>query len=572
MGWLLGCFSTGDIGVVRQRIQAVAGGVASFAISQETMLAVGGGTELTCHFHSQEHSGWIVCGLGIASENNGCRILQSQDWHRLMSQPEPPLHELNGHYLTLRWNAHELVAANDQLGLRSLYFSHHNNGIIFSTRLDYLCRVAGLSQIDFHNFGPHFLTFNQWRCGSLVEGVERLGQGGRGIFREGKLRLTEQLYLPKTELASSVENALGQFLQPCIPDGRQLALGLSGGFDSRLLLALLLQRKGPFTTYTFGQPTEPDVALAKQLAAAHGIACHHFDLPPDDPAHALPSLMEYAGQTMVVEPLSTWSRLRYYPQLPAERWVLVDGGYGEIGRRQFFGRFLKGGTDALATGDPDALLPFVRLHRAKLFNQETTEVMMRGVKEQLRSLWEAAPGVKEFGVGNLLDLWIVQARFPNVGGIEQSRVDSLAVNFMPFAQPDFLDAVFATPEPLRRNARLYRQMLHKAAPSLERFPLVKGVTTYPYPLGTIGAHLWVRAKKLIRPEPPHTLRRDFLAAMRPFILDRWESQQVRTYPHYDHAAIGNAIRRWSSGDPSAEGEVDWWLAFELWRGEIGSRK
>lgn len=569
MGWLLGYFSASDTESMRQRIHTVAGGLATFTIRQQNMLAVGGGTELTFHCHAQDDSGWVVCGLGIAHQADGCRLLQAEDWAEVMNHPEPQLRQLNGHYLTLRWNSHELIAANDQLGLRSLYFARHNNALIFSTRLDYLCRVAGLSQVDFRSFGPHFLTFNQWQCRSLIARVERLGQGGRGRFSGGRLELQEQLFQPDPQMPAAMPAVLRDFLHPRIPEGRQLALGLSGGFDSRLLLALLLQRNQPFTTYTFGQPTEPDVALAKQLAAAHGIACHHFDLPPEDPAHALPALMEYAGQTMVVEPLSTWSRLRYYPQLPAERWILVDGGYGEIGRRQFFGRFLKGGTNALATGKPDDLLPFVLLHRAHLFNKETTAMMMEGVKEQLRSLWEASPGVKEFGVGNLLDLWIVRARFPNVGGIEQSRVDSLAVNFMPFAQPRFLDAVFAAPESERRNARLYRKLLHQAAPSLERFPLVKGVTTYPYRLGTIGAHAWVRAKNLLRPEPPHTLRRDFLAAMRPFILDRWESQQVRTYPHYDHAAIGGAIKRWSSGDPSAESEVDWWLAFELWRGAIG---
>lgn len=565
MGWLFGYFSIYDTEAMQQKIRSVAGSV-SFTIIQKNIIVVGGGTERTCHFYSEDNSGWVVCGLGIAEKEDGCRLLQTEDWAEAMSQPEPPLGRLNGHYITLRWNNDELVAANDRLGLRSLYLARHNNGLIFSTRLDYLCCVAGLSEINFHNFGPHFLTFNQWRCRSMIVGVERLGQGGKGVFSRGKLQLTEQLYVPTTGSADSVGDALGRFLHPRIPSGRQLALGLSGGFDSRLLLALLLARKEPFTTYTFGEPTEPDVALAKQLANAHGITCHHFDLPPEDPTHSLPSLMEYAGQTMVVEPLSTWSRLRYYPQLPAARWVLVDGGYGEIGRRQFFGRFLKGGTNALATGNPDDLLPFVLLHRANLFNKETIEVMMEGVKEQLRSLWELSPRVEDFGVGNLLDLWIVQARFPNVGGIEQSRVDSLAVNFMPFAQPRFLDAVFATPESERRNAKLYRKLLHQAAPSLEQFPLVKGVTTYPYRLGTIGAHLWVRAKNIFRSPPPHTLRKNFLAAMRPLILDLWESQEVRTYPHYDHSAIGKAIKRWNDGDASAEGEVDWWLAFELWRG------
>ena len=94
----------------------------------------------------------------------------------------------------------------------------------------------------------------------------------------------------------------------------------------------------------------------------------------------------------------------------------MDGGYGEIGRRQFFGRFLNGGTAALATGNPDALLPFVLLRRASLFNKEATAVMMEGVKEQLRALWEASPPVKEFGVGNLLDLWIERNRRRFEGG------------------------------------------------------------------------------------------------------------------------------------------------------------
>ncbi len=56
----------------------------------------------------------------------------------------------------------------------------------------------------------------------------------------------------------------------------RVGIGLSGGFDSRAILAATYKDNPP--TYTFGIPESADVRLAKQVAALAGVSNTHYDM------------------------------------------------------------------------------------------------------------------------------------------------------------------------------------------------------------------------------------------------------------------------------------------------------
>ncbi len=65
------------------------------------------------------------------------------------------------------------------------------------------------------------------------------------------------------------------------PAGADTAL--SGGYDSRLLWALLREAGVPTRLHVYGRPTDPDVEIAKAIAAGEGVAIDHVDKAAEPP-------------------------------------------------------------------------------------------------------------------------------------------------------------------------------------------------------------------------------------------------------------------------------------------------
>src|SRR3546814_8230025 len=62
---------------------------------------------------------------------------------------------------------------------------------------------------------------------------------------------------------------------------------LSGGYDSRLLLALARDAKLAPRLHVYGRPGDSDVVCAQAIARAEGLALHHVDkstVPQPEPA------------------------------------------------------------------------------------------------------------------------------------------------------------------------------------------------------------------------------------------------------------------------------------------------
>ena len=515
---------------------------------------------------------WVAAGIGLEYREDRVAMLGREGWNVVVESAPDSVDRIDGHFAMVRWKGERVELLCDRLGLRTLYYSQSDTGFVFSTRLDWVARFRGANRIDLSSFGPHWLTFNQWLCETPLVGVDRLGQRGRAMIERGRIDVEEKLWSPSSfQGAHDLERTLKSFVEPEIPEGFRLSLGLSGGFDSRLLLAMLLGgERRPIHVHIFGAEEELDVTIAKRVAAGEGLEVTYYDSVGERPAIDPAGLTEYAGQVSVAEPVSSITKLGHYPRLGGSRAVMIDGGYGEIGRRQFFNRFLKGGKGVIRSGDPRALLPYVALHRSGIFNADALAAMHRGIDRQIETLWGTMPRVDEIGVGNFLDLLIVRARFPNIGGIEQARVDSMIANYMPFAQPSYLDTVFRVPLSRRKNARLYRSILHRVAPRLERYPLVKSNMTYPYRLTTLSSWFWTRGKSMLGLAGADPTSPTFLHALREFVVDTAHSEEVRSFPLYDHRAVIDRVERFYAGETGLAGEVDWWLTFELWRRAAGA--
>ncbi len=570
MSWIFGFIGASLSPSLRERLVALHDDPLHL-IQGETVYIATGGLPHTC-FHNHQptpsEEGWIVVGLGLQQHDDHSTFLNTEAWAHHLTQPRPVFEGLDGHFVAIRWQQGQFEAFTDALGTRTLYLAPHAGGLAFSTRLDWLSRLQGGGTIDYAAFGTHWLTFNQLSTTCLVEGITRLGPGGRAAWAEGHLKTDETPWTPEIDErdqdGSAFTHTLTALVHPWIPERRALSLGLSGGLDSRLLLAARLDL--PIVqTHVFGAEDHPDVQVARRIAKQEGLRQYHFHEPVPDLDHTLALLRNQVAHTNAVSAASSVIGLRYYEGLQNRRLVMIDGGLGEAARRQFMNRLLRRGRRALRSDNPATILPYLRVPRTDVFTEAVRTRMEQGAEQQIATLWETLPPPKAIGVENFVDLLGVRTRLPNFFGFEQNRLDAIIQNYMPFAQPSLLQAVFHTPLSLRRNGRLFRQHIRAQRKSLTRYPLIKGTTAYPFRLRTVPAYAWTSLKKRLNGTYTDSTRLQFLETIKPFALDALHSQTVRTYPAYDHAKLTALIEGYYNGQTELAGQVDWWLAFEMWR-------
>lgn len=532
-------------------------------------VAVGGNPD-TCAFHSEAESsnGWAVVGTGIRLSGLRASMMTHADWANVLGRPDVDPRTLDGHFVALRWSGETVEVFTDQLGLRTLYWGACGGGLFVSTRLDWVTAATGYHDLDFHALGSRWLLFNQMSYASGVRQIGRLGPGGHARFRSGSLissSITPWFPQPEPASLDAALDLARAFVDCALDHPLTPALALSGGLDSRLLLAFLVgSGRSRFTTYSIGDPADPDVCVAGDMTSQLNIRHDHYCDPLPDPHTCLDHVRSYAAQVYLVEPASTWSKLRYYPVLRDRGQLVIDGGYGEFGRRQFFNRVVRLGSAAVRARDGKGLIRLVRHARADVFVPEVTRSLERGALAALQEAMDSMPS-HGLDVGDFADVFAARFRIPNSGGPEQARQDSEVLNFMPLVQPSYLRTVLAVPARFRANGRAYCGRIRALEPRLMRFPRVKGGDTIPFGLSTSVSWLIARAKALAGKGYEDPRPDELLGRLREYVLDIAHSAAVSASGIYDSRKVIAAVDRYYRGDGLGRSTVDWWLTFELWK-------
>jgi hypothetical protein len=541
-------------------------------LSLPMLSIVFGGIDETCCYETPGRSsetGWAVVGTGIRVSDSVARLMDKSDWRALLSSGNFPADMLDGHFVALRWNADGVELFTDQLGLRTAYYGKYDAGICFSSRLDWVAQTTGRAEINLSALGGRWLLFNQMDYESCVNGIERLGPGASVFIKNGAvIRHESRPWFP--EFGRGKGNRAGEllelFVRAAVDSHRTVSLGLSGGIDSRTLLAILMaERNAGFLVHTFGDPADPDVRISTRIADRFGLRRQYFNEPLADSSDLLLQTRSFAAQNTLVEPASSILKLRYYSGQHENGQMIIDGGLGEIARRQYLNRIVRFGRSALKEKDIGKIFQLLRTPRADIFTREYTREMGSAALKSIERTLASMPGVEEIGVENFVDLLSVRTRLPNFGGPEQARSDACIVNYMPMAQPSFLKAAFATDIRQRTNGRLFKEIVRANEPRLAEFPLVKSGSTYPFGLPPVAAWLAAKIKSKFMKSFSDPMPDRFLANIKEYVLDLAHSGEVHNWHGYDSARIPWIIEEYYRGNKQYRRTVDWWLAFELWR-------
>jgi hypothetical protein len=548
-------------------------------LSLPTLYIALGGIKETCLFEVQKESpdiGWAVVGLGVRVTESGGQFLGKNDWKTLLSSVHIPVDSLDGHFIIVRWKKNEIEFFTDQLGFRTVYYDKCLDGICFSTRLDWVSQMTGQHEINQASLGGRWLLFNQLTYESCLNGIERLGPSAHVIIKNDSVKKHESHpWLPEFDHGNDddAKAILNTLVRIATESNCKISLSLSGGMDSRVILALFMAApNAKFGIHTFGELMDPDVQISQSIAQEFGLQRQYFNEPIPDTDTLVSLVQLYAAQNILTEPASSIMKMRYILSPYLKGCLIVDGGFGEIARRQHLNRIVWLGRSALRNGNFQKLLQLMHTPRADIFSLEFTKKMESATLHSLEITLSDMPPVSEIGMENFVDLFSVRTRIPNFGGTEQSRSDALVMNFMPLVQPSFLKAMFRTDLKSRRNGRLYREIIHSKEPRLSKFPLAKAGTTHPFHLSLPMAKVVTKIKSKVGNHHTDSTADQFLMQLKEYVLDIVHSHDVKDWDGYDYKKVLTGVSAYYKGEYHLRTFVDWWLMFELWRRSLLIRK
>ncbi len=572
MSWIIGAIGQCSVELLKKIEILSANKLTEYRDSNFYIAA--GGNNKTCLFKigNASNESFVTVGVGIKAVGKK-DFMSVSDWVNISIDGE--YRNLDGHFVCIRWNQSEVKMFTDVLGLRDIYFAKLSNDcIVFSTRGDWLSKICRRG-VNFKEFGSRWLMINQLSTNSVFNNIEMVCGGASVSISRRNYEVTIQKYdwLPlietRTDCIEEVSNYFSELITFPNEVNQRISLSLSGGMDSRVMLSYLLKTGNKnWYTHTFGNYNHPDSTVARHISADAGVEHEKIDMDLPNIDQFLSELKEYVSQTNVNNAVSGYQQLRNYKKLIGRDEVIIDGGFGEIWRREFLNRLLVRGKNELINRNIQSIVPYLQIPRANIFTEEINRELLAGCVEQLEALIKSLPNYKGIGLENWMDLFSIKTRLANYYSSAQIHLDSWVFSYMPFIQPSVLKKLFSVPLAHRKNGNLFRQIIKNNYSALEKYPLAKGNITHPFSLNTLQSRLWILVnKKLKLNKVEDKSQANLINSLATYIQDTVSSSMVKDCGFYDYPKLlrlSAAISKGNAGTIDLR-ELDWWLSFELFR-------
>lgn len=244
------------------------------SVSQEESISVWVDGEI---YNQEQLSG----GLKEVFADTLLRHYQQQSLSQLLPQ-------VNGIYVAIIYDGfmHTLTIVTDRYGLRPLFLTHKSKQLVFAAELKCFQVFPSVSLevdqevIDCFLDLEHFLGTDTW-----FKGIEAASPATVYTYNIDSDVLKQQRYwswsdlkpakISLTEAAHQMGDLLHEVVNDRFDRTQNVGIGLSGGLDSRALVAAVHEKKP--VTYTFGTPNSRDVKIAKEVARVAGVRHVLFD-------------------------------------------------------------------------------------------------------------------------------------------------------------------------------------------------------------------------------------------------------------------------------------------------------
>ena len=191
---------------------------------------------------------------------------------------------LKGNLVVVDKSSGSCCIVTEWTGTFPVYYAQINQKFIFCSRQRPIAQVLGLTP-DYTGILEYFRNDYMYAGRTFFKGLRRLLPGQTLCFNQlsSDLKIYEssQLWMPNEDrinaddLCEVLGDKLSKSLSRCLGSDHNIALMMSGGWDSRLLLGGLLQlvNPGKVKTYVYGDIRSREIKLVNKICQSASVEC-----------------------------------------------------------------------------------------------------------------------------------------------------------------------------------------------------------------------------------------------------------------------------------------------------------
>lgn len=399
------------------------------------------------------------------------------------------LRRLNASFSAALWHerAGRLLVVNDRFGLRPLYYAQTLHRFAFASSIKALLTQPGISPALSEAGVAQFFAFHQMLGdGTLLGAVRALPPASllNYVVATGALRLerywdpldlfAESRAGPAPDTCERIGAAFDAAVGRCIRGAGGLGLSLSGGLDSRTLLAAVPHSQ-PLTCVTMGMPGSFDRAVAACLAHRAGRPIHHSVLDErflsafEEHLRRMVRLTDghYVSACVVVPSLDLYRALGIR--------VLLRGHGGELMHIDKAYAFSADRTALGLTGDALGSWLYRRITRSlrsEPGRKLLTARYQRSVEALARDAFDACFGLSagiEPPAHRISHLFLTQ-HVRRATGLSMAKFESVTEIRLPYIDADLITALMAAPPFAKHGDTIHAALLHRYVPNFLTVP------------------------------------------------------------------------------------------------------
>lgn len=411
------------------------------------------------HTPFMEGGGIIV---GIMFDPQTKRRIMPDEALRMIHERKPL--DVDGHYAGIAVVDGRIVELVDHYELRRLYRMPLPDG-----RVRYMTKLPGSSparSLDLRVLANAWMPVMGFTRSSMIDGIERC--------------------LPSPEATPSMDRTTGRSATPTpslagLPDS---VLALSGGFDSRTLLAWCIGEGIGISTTSYGSPDMPDCSTARDVASRAGVPHTFLDIATVVDRMSIDDMQVIARHTALAsEGTYHFAHAMVLPSIASilpHGGMLVDGGFGGFLRGGLANGLRYQGRTALHSGDARRILPYLVARSNDVFVDDVARNMTDMVTEDLqRALDEKGSCPKGFErewIDDFFASWYLRGYVASPQGVYDHYLDST----IPFLHRSVVDWIFSKPASFRDHGRWFRSVISTSARRTTSIPFVGKRSLYPW--------------------------------------------------------------------------------------------
>lgn len=361
--------------------------------------------------------------------------------------------------------------------MEQVYVHHCGRTVVVSNSVRLIEQTCGLTAID--EIGASLFLSLGYVGGdrTLRESVQVL-PGGYLYRWESNGSMTSFAYLPRTRLArlcqprddlrfDELARSFTSMFRALSDSFGHLKCPITGGRDSRVLVAAMIASGVPATFITCGSTGSADVRIGTKIAESLRVP-HHVSNPAEAVVdrwdEGAPRLVRQTdGMVNLWQVANSISQRQHIENLPLELW----GIGGEIAR----GIYYRSLNLPPTLGDNQMIRLFPSCLVAddtQLLRRETRHLALQSVRETCQAFLD--DGFKPLDVP---DAFYMLERVRRWAGTQARKASPVCDMFTPFCTYPYIETALAMPRPDRIAGRIYRELIRATEPSLLDFPFDK---------------------------------------------------------------------------------------------------